>query len=196
MFFILFSPRFYTFTTSNLLNINKYERILLDMNEVSMKYLLWLIAACMISVSLLNAAPSPISENLPNAMQHMVKAPKIDFPNLRDPFASYLSRVHSHNQRVTTIQPQQSNRKREPLEQFGLETLRLVGIFSMGGERVAMIEDAMTKGYIIRRGNHLGKHNGKVEKITNDTLFLVEEARDPAGEVTDRQVSLTLNEVN
>jgi len=161
-----------------------------------MKYLLWLIATCMLSASLVNASPSPIQEDFPDAMQHMAKAPKIDFPNLRDPFASYLVRVHSHNQRVKTIQTHQSNRKREALEQFDLETLRLVAIFSMGGERVAMVEDARSKGYIIRRGSYLGKRNGKIEKITNDTIFLVEEALDPAGEVTDRQVSLTLNEVN
>jgi len=139
--------------------------------------------------------------DFPDAMQHMVKAPDIDFSNLRDPFASYLIRVTSRDQTIQTTsieQPQikQDNREREKLEHYDLDTLRLVAIFSMGGERVAMVEDSTSKGYIIRRGNYLGKNNGQIEKITDSTIFLVEEVLNPAGDVIDRQVSLTLNEVN
>jgi len=163
-----------------------------------MKHLIILMTVFLLSTTQLIAAPvQPIDSTLPNAMQHMVKAPAIDYANLRDPFASYLARVTSHNEAISAHTPaQQNNRKREKLEDFDLATLRLVAIFSMGGERVAMIEDSTTKGYIIRRGNYLGKNNGKIEKITNDTVFLVEEVRNAARDLIDRQVSLTLNEVN
>ena len=162
-----------------------------------MKHLIWMITGFMLSMpqSLLAA---PFSSNvIPDAMQHMVKAPVIDFVNLRDPFASYLARVVTrHQATLENTQMHQNNRNREELEHYDLGTLRLVAIFSMGGERVAMIEDSTAKGYIIRRGNYLGKNNGQIEKITDSTIFLVEEVLNPAGDAIDRQVSLTLNEVN
>jgi len=171
-----------------------------NVKEVNMKHLICLMTGFILSLIPVTP-PSAIAKevDLPDAMQHMVKAPDIDFTNLRDPFASYLIRVRPHqNSSATSIEPQakQDNRKREKLESYDLDTLRLVAIFSMGGERVAMIEDATTKGFIVRRGHYLGKHNGQIEKITDSTLFLVEEVLNPAGDVIDRQVSLTLNEVN
>jgi len=163
-----------------------------------MKHLIGLLAGLMLSITPLIASPVGKADmGIPNAMQHMVKAPHIDYANLRDPFASYLARVTSQNQAVSNqTSSHQNNHKHEALEAFDLDTLRLVAIFSMGGERVAMIEDSTAKGYIIRRGNYLGKNNGQVEKITDSTVFLVEEVRNAARDLIDRQVSLTLNEVN
>lgn len=42
----------------------------------------------------------------------------------------------------------------------------------------------------------MGKNNGRIEKIGNQNLYLVEQVLNPAGEITDRQVTLTLNTVN
>jgi type IV pilus assembly protein PilP len=133
----------------------------------------------------------------PNAMRHMVTAPEIDFVNLRDPFESYLALTKTRGISIPGASKLRINdRKHEFLEGFDLASLKLVAIFSMGGERVAMVQDATNKGYVVRRGNYLGKNNGHIEKITGDTVFLVEQAVDPAGGITDRQVSLTLNEIN
>jgi len=127
----------------------------------------------------------------------LVPAPEICFGILRDPFASYLVRVASRGRSaLMDNQTHLSNRTREKLEDFDLATLSLVAIFSMGGERVGMVQDTTAKGYIVRRGNYLGKNNGKIEKITGDTIFLVEQVLNPAGEIIDRQVSLTMKEVN
>ncbi len=164
-----------------------------------MKYPIWLIAGLSLGVTPLLAAPTPASDqaDIPDAMQHMIKAPEIDFANLRDPFASYLARVAPQGR--STLRENRmrlSNHKREKLEDFDLDTLKLVAIFSMGGERVAMIEDSQSKGYIVRRGSYLGKHNGKIEKLDDSTVFLVEQVLNPAGDVIDRQVTLTMKEVN
>lgn len=163
-----------------------------------MKHLIWLIIGLLLSASQLMAAPSPVVEgDVPDAMRHLVKAPDIDLASLRDPFTSYLARATPQGR--TTIHVNQkrlSNRKREKLEAYDLEALKLVAIFSMGGERVAMIEDTISKGYIVRRGNYLGKHSGKIEKIDDNTVFLVEQVLNPAGDIIDRQVTLTMKEVN
>jgi type IV pilus assembly protein PilP len=127
----------------------------------------------------------------------MVKAPEIDFANLRDPFESYLTVVAARNKASLVKQTiRKSSRKPEFLESFDLSLLKLVATFSMGSERVAMVEDSQGKGYIVRRGNYMGKNNGRIEKLTEDTIFLVEQIVNPAGDITDRQVTLTMKEVN
>ncbi len=165
-----------------------------------MKYVIWLIAGLLSGITPVIAAPAPADDHsgLPDAMQHMVKAPEIDFASLRDPFASYLARAtpQGNNTTLQTNQLRLNNHKREKLEEYDLDALKLVAIFSMGGERVAMIEDMASKGYIVRRGSRMGKHNGKIEKIDPDTVFLVEQVLNPAGEIIDRQVTLTMKEVN
>jgi len=165
-----------------------------------MKHLIWLVAGLLSGVAPLLAAPAPLADDssIPDAMQHMVKAPDIDFANLRDPFASYLARATPQGRNTTlhTNKLRLDNRKRETLEAYDLDALKLVAIFSMGGERVAMIEDTLNKGYIVRRGNRLGKHNGKIEKIDDNTVFLVEQVLNPAGDIIDRQITLTMKEVN
>jgi len=141
--------------------------------------------------------PVTAEEEVPEAMQHLVKAPEIDFANLRDPFESYLALVAARGRSILLDREHRlSNREREPLESFDLATLKLVAIFSKGEDRVAMIQDSSGKGHIVRRGNYMGKDNGHVEKIDSDTVFLVEQVLNPAGDITDRQVTLTLKEVN
>ncbi len=162
-----------------------------------MKYLIWLILGFMLSVSPLIAAPAVNDADIPDALKHMVKAPEIDFANLRDPFVSYLARVAaSHQASLLEKKRIMANRNRDPLEKFDLDVLRLVAIFSMGGERVAMIEDAAKKGYIVRQGNYMGKNNGKIDKIDDNTIFLTEQIFNPAGDIVNHQVTLTMKELN
>lgn len=146
--------------------------------------------------------PDPaISENdielVPDAMQHAVKAPEIDLVNLRDPFSSYLALVAQRGRAILEDQRLKlENRDREALESFDLSTLKLVGVFTMGEDKVAMVEDATGRGHTVRRGNYMGKNNGRIEKIDDNTLYLVEQMINPAGDVVDNQVTMTLKEVN
>ncbi len=164
-----------------------------------MKRLIWLVPVLVMSAPLVSAASQSDSGETapPDAMKHLVKAPEIDFANLRDPFESYLAVVAARN-KATLVKKivRQSNREPEFLENFDLSSLKLVATFSMDGELVAMVESSLGKGYIVRRGDHMGKNYGRIEKLTDDTIFLVEQVVNPAGEVTDRQVSLTMKEVN
>jgi type IV pilus assembly protein PilP len=164
-----------------------------------MKYSIWLIPILIMGIPLASAAPQSTSGEtaIPDAMKHMVKAPEIDFANLRDPFESYLTVVAARNKASLVKQTiRKSSRKPEFLESFDLSLLKLVATFSMGSERVAMVEDSQGKGYIVRRGNYMGKNNGRIEKLTEDTIFLVEQIVNPAGDIIDRQVTLTMKEVN
>jgi len=161
----------------------------------------WFIVASYLCVTLIwsgvaEAAMKPETA-IPDARQHQVKAPNIDFEHLRDPFASYLKTVAQRGQRLLKAQQSKlQNRKREPLEVFDLSTLTLVAIYKMGSKRVAMVQDSQGKGYTVKQGNYMGKNSGRIEKIDRNTVYLVERMLNTEGQIVDHQVTLTLKEVN
>jgi len=161
----------------------------------------WFIVASylcgMFVYSGLAEAVTPPEASIPDARQHQAKAPYIDFEHLRDPFASYLKTIAQRGQRLLKAQQSKlQNREREALEVFDLSTLSLVGIYKMGENRVAMVQDSQGKGYTVKQGNYMGKNSGRIEKIDAKTLYLVERMLNAEGQIVDQQVTLTLKEVN
>ncbi|RMH61457.1 MAG: fimbrial assembly protein [Zetaproteobacteria bacterium] len=122
------------------------------------------------------------------AAQHLTKAPTIDFEHLRDPFASPL--------RAMPIAPTKLDHPRQPLEAFDLATLKLVAVYRMGDQRVAMVEDSGGTGYVVREGGYIGLRGGRVVGITDDSLIIQEPSLSPSGRRVMRRVVLTLKEVN
>ena len=153
-------------------------------------------------LSLQAAVEEPIdqeSEAMPDAMSHLMVAPDVDIQNIRDPFLSSFekNRIEDAKRFKNRRQLPENKRKREVLEFFDLSTLKLVATFKKsGGEWVASVQDNSGKAYTVRRGNYIGKRGGRIEKIDGKTVYLVEQAINPAGEIIDRQVTLTLSEVN
>ena len=153
-------------------------------------------------LSLQAAVEEPIdqeSEAMPDAMSHLMVAPDVDIQNIRDPFLSSFekNRIEEAKRFKNRRQLPENKRKREVLEFFDLSTLKLVATFKKsGGEWVASVQDNSGKAYTVRRGNYIGKRGGRIEKIDGKTVYLVEQAINPAGEIIDRQVTLTLSEVN
>ena len=136
---------------------------------------------------------------MPDAMSRLMKAPDIDIENIRDPFLSSFEKNRlDEAERFKNRKRLPSNRrKREVLEQFDLSTLTLVATFKKAGrDWVASVQDSTGKAYTVHRGNYIGKRGGRVEKIDGQTIYLVEQMINPAGEIVDRQVTLTLAEVN
>ncbi|MDX8408832.1 MAG: pilus assembly protein PilP [Mariprofundales bacterium] len=134
---------------------------------------------------------------LPDAMRHLARAPRFDIDTLRDPFASYLAAVAKNNEQV--LQRRKANlasRPREALEAFDLSTLHLVAIYSMGGKRVAMLEDSEGKGHVVTVGNYMGKYNGKITAIDANAVHLSEEVMNPAGAVVHKEVLMALIDAN
>jgi len=141
--------------------------------------------------------PESSSESIPDAMQHLMQAPDVNIETLRDPFTSYLTTVAMRGRLLLAEkQSKLASRERQPLEFFDLSTLTLTGVFSMGKKRVAMVQDNQGQGYTVTRGDYMGKNNGIIEKIDLNTLYLVEQIVNPAGDIIDHQVTLTLKEIN
>lgn len=90
------------------------------------------------------------------------------------------------------IAPELSRRK-EPLEEFPLDTMALVGSMVRGGKPVALvIVDKLL--YQVHVGEHLGQNFGRVIKISETELSLREIVQDTTGEWIERTASLQLQE--
>ena len=87
-----------------------------------------------------------------------------------------------------------SKRNREFLEQFSLDTLRMVGTLKLGGQNYGLVK---TKDGLVHRvlpGNHMGQSEGKIVSIESSRISLVEIVPDGLGGYMERPASLALNE--
>lgn len=87
-----------------------------------------------------------------------------------------------------------TNRRREPLEAYPLESLKLVGMMvSKDGKPVALVQADKTI-YQIRVGNYIGQNFGLVTKISESELDLKELIEDANGDWVERMGTMQLQE--
>ena len=85
------------------------------------------------------------------------------------------------------------NRRKEPLENFPLDTMALVGSLKKQGKEAALLRvDKLI--YQVNVGAYIGQNYGKITKITETELSLREIVQDAAGEWIERQAVLQLQE--
>lgn len=65
-------------------------------------------------------------------------------------------------------------RRKEPLEQFPLDSLSMVGTLSRGDTTWAVIRAPDDTVHRAQNGNYLGQNHGKIDKITSSKLFVNE----------------------
>lgn len=87
-----------------------------------------------------------------------------------------------------------TSRKKEPLEAFSLDTMKLSGMIERGGEVWAIIKAPDSIVYWVKRGNYLGQNYGKIIHITESKVDLTETIPDGSGGWQSRQASLVLAE--
>jgi type IV pilus assembly protein PilP len=84
-------------------------------------------------------------------------------------------------------------RRREALESFPLDTLRMVGNLRQGNTQVALLK-ADTALYQVRVGHHIGQNFGRVTRISESGVFVRELVQDAAGDWVERITELQLQE--
>ena len=65
-------------------------------------------------------------------------------------------------------------RAKTPLEKIELSQLQLKAIILAPSGNKALVEESTGKGYIIRKGTYIGRHDGKVIKILKDKVVVEE----------------------
>jgi type IV pilus assembly protein PilP len=85
-------------------------------------------------------------------------------------------------------------RPKEPLENFSLETLKMVGALSKKGVVHAVIKTPDNAIYHVRKGNYVGQNFGLVTQIGDSEVTLREIVQDSAGDWSERTSTLILQE--
>ena len=87
-----------------------------------------------------------------------------------------------------------TNRRREALEAFPLDTLRMVGTLTQKNGMWAIIKAPDGLVYRVRPKNYLGQNYGRITKISEEKVELVEIVPDGLGGWQERHASLVLAE--
>lgn len=84
-------------------------------------------------------------------------------------------------------------RRKEPLEAFPLDSMKMVGSLIREGQPVALLRvDNLL--YQVRKGNYIGQNYGRIMQINETELALREIVQDAAGEWIERTATLQLQE--
>jgi type IV pilus assembly protein PilP len=85
-------------------------------------------------------------------------------------------------------------RRKEALESYPLETLKMVGTLQRGRATVGLVRANDNKVYQVRQGNYVGQNFGVVTAIGEGEVTLKELFQDGAGDWAERQSKIMLQE--
>lgn len=85
------------------------------------------------------------------------------------------------------------DRRKEPLEQYPLDSLGMVGTLTRGGERRGLVRDPDGVVHRVVPGNYLGQNHGRIAAVEPDQIRIVEIVRDGQGGWMERDASLAIS---
>lgn len=112
--------------------------------------------------------------------------------NLPDPFKPRKQNVRGSGH--GGLNQPNLNRPKEELEDFPLESLKMVGYLSQKGVGQAVIRSAEGKIYRVKVGNYIGLNFGQVTSVTETEVKIKEMVQDSVGDWSERESSLELVE--
>jgi type IV pilus assembly protein PilP len=107
-----------------------------------------------------------------------------------DPFSK--GRMEVEKRVASSLRPNLERRK-EPLEAYPLESLRMVGVLSQGKSNRALVLAGKNL-HQIKVGNYMGQNFGVVTSIGESAMTLKELVEDVQGDWVERISTLTLQE--
>lgn len=159
----------------------------------------WALAAALLALAGCSSADSSLEQFIQQTKQQpggrVDPLPEVkpyetfayDDQGLRSPF------VPSQPGGFNSVRPD-SKRPREFLEQFSLDTLKMVGTLRLGGTTYGLVE---TKDGIVHRvtvGNYMGQNEGRINDITPSSIDLTEIVPDGLGGYMKRLAALGLSQ--
>jgi type IV pilus assembly protein PilP len=87
----------------------------------------------------------------------------------RDPFRSPIEDV-----KTDSVQPGPQVACNDPLCQWDIDQLKLVAVVTGDANPLAMVEDPVGRGHIVRRNTRMGRQGGKVTQILRDEVIVTE----------------------
>jgi type IV pilus assembly protein PilP len=107
-------------------------------------------------------------------------------------FMMAVARQQQARASASSIKPD-LDRRRETLEGFPLDQVRMVGMMWQSGTNVALLESNGST-HMVRVGNYVGQNFGLITRISETEVQLKEIVQDAAGEWVERPARLELQE--
>ena len=85
------------------------------------------------------------------------------------------------------------NRRKEPLEAFPLEQLKMVGTLSQGKDTYALVRADKTL-YRVKKGNYMGQNFGVIIAIDEGQISVKEVVQDSGGDWVERSTTVQMSE--
>lgn len=84
------------------------------------------------------------------------------------------------------------NRRREPLESFPLESLKMVGTLQQKSQVFALIKTPDNNLFRVKTGNYVGQNFGRIVEVSDSLIKLKEIVQDSGGNWEEKDQSLQL----
>lgn len=112
--------------------------------------------------------------------------------NLRSPFmaAQNATIIAESNNNVSPVE----NRNKEQLEDYSLDTLRMVGTMNRNSQTSALIQTVDGLIHQIYVGNYMGENEGRVVSINDSQIELIEIVPDGLGGYLERDAAIGLTD--
>ena len=111
--------------------------------------------------------------------------------DLSDPFKPRKTTEPFKGAGASKLQPD-LNRRKEALEAYPLENLRMVGTLEQRKVIYALIKSPDNNLYRVKTGSYMGQNFGLITDVTEASLKLIELVQDSAGDWAERESSLQL----
>ncbi len=111
---------------------------------------------------------------------------------LHNPFLPFKNEVDAADMPLYSGIRPDSSRPKEELETFALDSLRMTGTLEQKDVMWALIKDSENKVHRVSAGNYLGKNDGRILRITEDKVELIEIVPDGPGAWREQQAFLIL----
>lgn len=112
----------------------------------------------------------------------------------RDPFMPMEGGQQEVSKQVDNGISPDFNRRKEELESYTLDAIRMVGILEQSGVIWGLVKTKEGTIHRVKTGNYMGQNHGKIVQITEDKIELTEIVQDGSGGYSERQASLALAE--
>lgn len=112
--------------------------------------------------------------------------------NLHSPFVPIITQEVAKKTVVENgIQPD-LNRRKEALEGFPLDSLRMVGTLEKSSKKWVLVVDPSGTVFRITKGNYIGQNHGHIDNISDERVMITEIIPDPTGGWRERKASISL----
>jgi len=141
-------------------------------------------------INAIKARPGGRIDPLPEITPYEVFTYVANNDGLRSPFVPDLPQ-HSAGSANSGTRPD-PERSREFLEQFSLDTLRMVGTLTQGDTAFGLVQTSDGLIHRVVAGNYLGQNDGRIVSITESEIELIEIISDGIGGYVEREAAVGL----